>query len=179
MNLRFYVLASEGGIPKTGLTLTDFSVEVYSVNKSTQAVVHLVNDADMGFEVGDGLYGYFMASPDFSTYDYLVSIQYTGAVSLDYKYWTDNGFDADIVTRSTLGAGGIAWTYTLTEAATGNPIPDADVWVTSDQAGNSILASGKTDGYGKVTFYLDAGTVYVWRQKSGWDFTNPDTEVVS
>jgi len=30
-----------------------------------------------------------------------------------------------------------------------------------------------------VTFYLDTGTVYVWRQKSGWNFTNPDTETVA
>ena len=26
---------------------------------------------------------------------------------------------------------------------------------------------------------IAAGTVYVWRQKAGWDFTNPDQETVS
>lgn len=77
------------------------------------------------------------------------------------------------------GAGAITWTYTLTEFGTGNPISDADVWVTSDSGGTNILASGRTNASGMVTFYLDAGTVYIWRQKSGWNFTNPDTESVS
>jgi hypothetical protein len=77
------------------------------------------------------------------------------------------------------GAGAIAFTYTLTSSVTGLPIADADVWVTSDLAGTNVLASGRTDAIGNVTLYLDAGTCYVWRQKSGWNFTNPDTEVVA
>jgi len=77
------------------------------------------------------------------------------------------------------GAGAITFTYTLTSSIDSTPIPDADVWVTSDAAGNNVVASGETDNNGEVTFYLDAGTVYVWRQKSGWNFTNPDTETVS
>jgi len=74
------------------------------------------------------------------------------------------------------GVGAIAKTYTLTDGV--DPIADADIWVTTDITGNNVIASGKTDQYGKVTFYLDAGTVYIWRQKSGWNFENPDTEVV-
>jgi len=76
------------------------------------------------------------------------------------------------------GAGAITFIYTLTSSVDGSPIADADIWVTSDLAGANVIASGKTDQYGKVTFYLDAGTVYIWRQKSSWDFTNPDTETV-
>ena len=77
------------------------------------------------------------------------------------------------------GAGAITWVYTLTDTDTGNPIADADIWVTSDEAGTNVIASGKTDQYGKVTFFLDEGEIFVWRQKSGWNFVNPDTEVVS
>jgi hypothetical protein len=77
------------------------------------------------------------------------------------------------------GAGAITWTYTLTNSVTGLPIADADVWVTTDIGGTNVIASGKTNASGVVTFYLDAGTVYVWRQKSGFDFVNPDAEVVS
>lgn len=77
------------------------------------------------------------------------------------------------------GSGAIQWTYTLTRADNGVPIPDALVWVTSDQAGQNVLASGRTDQSGNVTFYLNAGMVYVWAQKSGWNFNNPDQEVVS
>jgi hypothetical protein len=77
------------------------------------------------------------------------------------------------------GGGANAWTYTLTSTVLPNqPIADADVWVTTDVAGTNVVASGKTDALGVVTFYLDSGTIYVWRQKSGWSFTNPDTEVV-
>lgn len=77
------------------------------------------------------------------------------------------------------GSGATAWTYTLTSSVDASPIADATIWVTSDVLGQTLLASGQTDASGQVTFFLDAGTVYVWRQKSGWSFANPDTEVVS
>ncbi len=77
-----------------------------------------------------------------------------------------------------IGAGAISWTETIRESG-GTPIPDADVWVTSDSAGTNVLASGRSDGSGIVAFYLDAGTVYVWAQKSGFNFTNPTSTVVA
>lgn len=77
------------------------------------------------------------------------------------------------------GAGATEWTYTVTDSNSGLPIADVDVWVTSDAGGSNLLASGRTNTNGIVTFYLDTGTVYVWSQKSGYNFTNPDTEVVS
>lgn len=80
---------------------------------------------------------------------------------------------------ATAGAGAIPYTYTLTSTVEGGPIIGAQVWATTDVAGNEIVASGVTNSFGVVTFYLDAGTYYVWRQKAGWNFTNPDTEVVS
>jgi|GEM_PF-3514225 len=77
------------------------------------------------------------------------------------------------------GPGAITWTHTLTESDT-TPIADADVWVTSDVGGSNVVASGRTNASGVVTFYLDAGTVYVWAQKAGFNFTDmPDTEVVA
>lgn len=80
---------------------------------------------------------------------------------------------------ATAGAGAITWIYTLTNSVDASPIADADVWVTSDIAGTNILASGRTDQNGNVTFFLDAGTVFVWRQRSGFDFVNPDQELVA
>ncbi len=77
------------------------------------------------------------------------------------------------------GAGAITWTYTLTSSAGSVPIADADVWVTSDTGGTIVLASGRTDQNGVVTFYLDAGTIYVFRQKTGFNFNNPQTLVVT
>jgi len=80
----------------------------------------------------------------------------------------------------TLGPGATEWTYTLTSTELGNPpIADADVWVSTNAAGTNVIASGKTNANGEVTFYLDSGsTYYIFRQKSGWDFTNPDVETV-
>lgn len=77
------------------------------------------------------------------------------------------------------GVGAITWPYTITDSSSGLPIADVSVWVTSDSAGLNVLASGRTSQSGVVTFYLNAGAVYVFRQKSGYNFTNPDTEVVS
>lgn len=76
------------------------------------------------------------------------------------------------------GAGAIEFEYTLLDEATAAPIADADVWVTTDTAGSFVIAAGRTNQYGRVTFYLDSGTVYLWRQKSGWTFENPDEAVV-
>jgi len=92
----------------------------------------------------------------------------------------DGIVDAIKLKTDTLGgSGAIEWEYTLTEAVSGDPISDADIWVSTDIAGTNVVASGTTDAYGKVTFYLDAGTAYIWRQKSGFNFTNPDTEVIA
>ena len=79
----------------------------------------------------------------------------------------------------TLGTGATTFTYTLTSTVDSAVISDAQVWVTTDQAGTNVVASGTTDDNGQVTFYLDAATYYIFRQKSGWSFDNPDTEVVA
>ena len=85
-----------------------------------------------------------------------------------------------VQTESALaGAGGISFTYTLVSTVGATPIADATTWVTSDIGGDNVLASGVTNSVGVITFLLDAATVYFWRQKSGFNFTNPDTEVVA
>lgn len=78
-----------------------------------------------------------------------------------------------------LGVGAITWVYSVTDAQTGYPLADCDVWATTDVDGNNVVASSKTDNQGEVTFYLDAGTYYIWRQKAGYNFVNPDTEIVT
>ncbi len=79
---------------------------------------------------------------------------------------------------SSPGAGANEFAYTLTETGSGDPIADADVWATTDSAGTVVVASGRTNQYGVITFYLDSGPIYIWRQKSGYNFTNPDTEII-
>ncbi len=93
--------------------------------------------------------------------------------------WHDGGrLDLLLDNCQVAGTGAITWPYTVTDGD-GNPVEGCYVWVTSDVAGTNILASGTTNSSGVVTFCLDSGTVYVWRKKSGYNATNPDTETVS
>lgn len=77
------------------------------------------------------------------------------------------------------GSGSVAWSYALTSSVDGAPIADAEVWVTTDEAGDHVVASGRTTAAGTVAFQLEPGTYYVWRRKAGFNFDNPDAEVVS
>lgn len=81
-------------------------------------------------------------------------------------------------TLTTQPEGTIAFVYTLISRSDGTPIPDAYVWATLDLTGITVLASGFTNQDGRVTLYLDPGTVYVWARKTGWNFSNPDIEEV-
>lgn len=71
------------------------------------------------------------------------------------------------------GTGGTYCTYNLTLSDNGLPISNAKVVVTTDSTGANPVASGTTDIYGNVGFYIDPGTVYMWRYKAGVNFTNP------
>jgi len=93
-------------------------------------------------------------------------------------YIVGNRLDAN-VSDTCSGMGLITFTYTLTNTVDDEPIEDVEIVVTDDLAGTNMVAYGITDASGEVVFHLDAGTYYLWRQKSGWNFTNPDTEVVA
>lgn len=71
------------------------------------------------------------------------------------------------------GSGAISFPITVQDEDS-NPIDGVEVWVTTDSAGTNVVAGTlSTDASGIVTFMLDAGSYYVWRQKSGYNFTNP------
>ncbi len=86
--------------------------------------------------------------------------------------------DVAVSTRTTLGTGAVEKTYTVNDNL-GFPLAGVEVEV---RAANNIaaplVAKDTTGDDGTVTFYLDAATTYyLWRKKSGYDFTNPDIEV--
>jgi len=84
-----------------------------------------------------------------------------------------------IVGISTTGEGSTATVVTVVDGSS-NPLDGAEVWVTTDLAGtNTVAGTLVTSGSGTVTFYLDAGTYYAWKQLSGYNFTNPETLTVS
>ena len=77
------------------------------------------------------------------------------------------------------GSGAISFPVTVNDEDS-NPIDGVEVWISTDSAGASVVAGTlSTDALGVVTFMLDAGTYYLWRQKSGYNFTNPVTITVS
>lgn len=77
----------------------------------------------------------------------------------------------------------LIWTYTLTDSVSSLPLPDATIRLTSDSAGTVTLRTATTNSLGVATFYFDPSdsgmTVYVWRSKAGYDFSDPDSEVLS
>lgn len=77
------------------------------------------------------------------------------------------------------GPGATECTLTITNGS-GVAIADADVWLTSDAAGTSVVAGTlQTDSNGRATFMLDVGsTYYAWKQKDGVNFTNPESWAV-
>lgn len=83
--------------------------------------------------------------------------------------------DAQLDAIAACGAGSGAVSYPITvNNESSNPIDGVEVWVSTDSAGTNVVAGTlSTDASGIVTFMLDAGSYYVWRQKSGYNFTNP------
>lgn len=87
----------------------------------------------------------------------------------------DNGIDEDVLAPSAINkirdgvAGPGADECTITVQISGDPVPDADVWITSDEEGEDVIAGTlQTNSSGEARFMLDAGeTYYLWLQKDG------------
>ena len=78
------------------------------------------------------------------------------------------------ITTAAGAAGGGSSTYTATiKDANGATLDGVQVWATTDAAGSNTVASGVTNSHGQVTFALDPGSYYLWRQRAGQNFTNP------
>lgn len=92
----------------------------------------------------------------------------------------DNQLDA-ILSAAGGSSGGGSVTYVATIRTTGGTaISDADVWISSDSGGNSVVAGVlRTNGSGQATFYLDPGSYYLWVQKHGYNVSNPQSITVS
>jgi len=193
----FSVYFSNSGAPHTGLapTITLRDISDGSVVLNAIAMV----------EKGSGWYAYDYAAYDY-TKEY-VGFCYAETVLTDEPYkpistgasplfvaeavWAEvipaPGSAGSAAAKLNLaatggslsGSGAISWPYTILDSVSGEPIADVDVWVTTDLAGTNVVASGKTDQNGLVTFDLDAGTAYFWRQKSGVNFTNPNIQTVA
>lgn len=85
--------------------------------------------------------------------------------------------DIAALADAALGAGASEFVVTVDDGT--NPLDGAEVWVTTDSGGSNVVASGVTEADGTVTFMLDAGGYYLWKQRSGINFTNPEQITVT
>lgn len=80
-------------------------------------------------------------------------------------------------------AGALEVTYTVDDGV--SPLDGVEGWITTDVGGSTVVWAGASDALGilrdgnGVKPWLDAGTYYVWLQKSGYTFVNPDSIDVS
>lgn len=168
----------------SGGPITSGTVNFYLVALDGTNAGKWFKGAGSSWEVAESIAGAGTHKADGDWWVSLVTAAWT--INIRYRLYAKEDGDLHIPVKEEIqckavfvGAGAITFTYTLTNSVDDEPIADADIWVTTDVGGSIVIASGRTDQYGQVVFYLDAGTVYVWRQKSGWDFVNPDTEVIS
>lgn len=170
------------GQPATGLTLADIDIYLTRQHRSTGVDEVVWDGTPHPTEELDnvGAYLRIYTDADLDTYNYYCYFEYTGAVALDTDHVTGHaGLD-----NLPIGTA-IEFTYTLTSTADGSPIEGAEVWFSTDAAGTNVVWTGVTDAFGVARDEhdnlprLDAGTYYVWRQRAGFTFTDPDIEVVS
>lgn len=81
--------------------------------------------------------------------------------------------DQPISAASSMGTGADQVTITINDQS-GDPIADADVWITSDAAGTNVVAGTlQTNSDGEALFLLDDGaSYYLWAQKDGQNSRN-------
>lgn len=78
----------------------------------------------------------------------------------------------------TSGSGSIPYVYGPVLDEHLNPLADVEVFVSTDESGLNLVAAGRTDNFGNVTLWLDAGEYRVWLVKAGIAFSNPDVITV-
>jgi len=88
--------------------------------------------------------------------------------------------DAQVSLAAITGVGSGAISHEITVNVAGSPEDGVEVWVTTDSSGTNVVAGTLvTDAFGKAEFMLDAGSYYLWAQKSGANFANPTSFSVS
>ena len=77
------------------------------------------------------------------------------------------------------GSGAVSHQVTICDVDD-QPISGAEVWVSTDIAGQTVVAGTlTTDKSGNATFMLDQGTFYLWQNSTRFNFQNPTKFTVS
>lgn len=167
-NTILFVLVDSSGNEVTGLG-SGYTLQL------SKAGAAFAPSAGTKSEVSDGWYKYVATAGEADTPGPIaVVITHVSTVQQNLEYVVEDRVESTI-----------EFTYTLTSTVDSSPIEDANITIYSDTLALNIVWVGETDAngvardsYGALP-RLQAGTYYIWRQKSGFIFTNPDTEVVS
>ena len=154
--------ASKTALPSVGVTLLN-----------PDGSEHTARTTDDIYEIAGGGYGKNITFPN----NWKGIIKWdSGEASPIYAY---EDFNYLTMTGSALGSGGLSCTWTQKDAG-GAPMDNVGMWISTDEANTNVIAGTLyTNANGEVIFMLDAGSYYVWREKGGYNFTNPQTWSVS
>lgn len=126
-------------------------------------------------EVGSGWYKYTLTAAETDAVGPLsVKVTAPGSVQQNLAY--------HVKVRS---INAVAFTYTVTDSLSLLPIEGVECWFATDSLGANVVWYGMTDTFGIAVDEdgdlprLDPGTYFIFRNKAGYTFTDPDTEVVS
>jgi len=124
--------------------------------------------------VYDAMYAVDAAGPNTTVPDA------AGVVETAIDALETHGDDTWAATGGVAGSGALS-TRIYCQTDGGVPIDGVEVWITSDEAGTNVVAGTlSSDATGLAgPFMLDAGTWFVWKQLSGYNFTNPIEIVVA
>lgn len=165
------------GAPAAGLALADIDCYLWSRRKSDGLETQLWDGTQHPTEeLGTlGAYNRVYLGENFTLYDYFAMFQYVGLVVLDADWSTGvTGLQPGMEPQA-----GATHHRVIVQDVGANPIADADVWVSSDEDGSTVVASGRSDSNGHFRFWGDTGVTYwIWAQKDGVDFTNPTAAAV-
>lgn len=166
-NTILFVLVDSSNNEVTGLGST-FTLEIAKGTGSFAA------SAGTKGEIGDGWYHYTSTAGEATPGPVAIKVTDAAIVQQNLEYVVqDRNIDA------------IEFTYTLTDSVSSDPIEGAEIWFATDVSGNNVAWEGTTDSFGVARDEddnlprLDPGTYYVFRQKAGYTFDDPDIEDVS
>lgn len=167
-NLITFPLLDSSGVEVAGLS-TAFTVQL---SKGTGA---FAASAGTKGEKGLGWYWYLATADEADTIGPVsVVVTHASTIQQNLEYVVES--------RATIAE---EFEYTLTDSTTNDPIEGADIWICTDAAGTKVIWQGVTgadgiavDDNGSLP-RIDPGTVYIFRRKTGYQFVDPDTEVIT
>jgi hypothetical protein len=167
-NLITFVLVDSNGNEVTGLG-TAWTLQL------SKAGGAFAGSAGTKAEIGSGWYSYLSTTTESNTVGPVaIKITHASIVQQNLEY---------VVEQRTINS--IEYTYTVTNSVTTAAIEGVQIWICADSAGANVIWYGVTDSSGIARDdegnlpRLDPGTIYVFRQRAGFTFSDPDTEIVS